>query len=1157
MASTPKFNYFDGSGTTTDLTITTNLSGLVFTGVVDANTVDVQVNINGSGWVSDPSLVDLSLPDFIIPNLSSYPDGLELEKGQNVLQLRAVDLSGSYSAIATATVTVLSPNEANTNQIPPTGLQLQRNALAVELQWSDYTPNAVGYNVYASTGAGGTESGYLRVNNELIPVATPTTTTTDEFPLSNEFSYDLNNPLPGVMGVPNSTTNLLVLLSKLQSTTTGALDMSASSQYATISTVDLTGVSDFRIKINVSQLLINNHYSFTHNREDGIGDGILNSEVFAVIDRDLPLFYVITSVFYDKQTGQLIESRYSQEISGAPLPIDLTVRGIRIREQAVVTSDYIGEVQAAQPTLSMIPGSTVREVHIEPFANEIQKAYFLMDFVSRARSFEALLQIDDPARTGTSVPVSTSAYKQSLRTALSLSSDAAVQSLIDGAFSSLAGNNGVQRLGRRPSVVIQTFFTAVAPINDMIVTQGAIVSSSNSSTAPRFRAGGAAVLSAANALAYYNPNTKRYEVRVQMTADVTGSDGNVPASTLDTVVSGADGFQTINEVAADRGRDVQSNLELSEDASRTLYSLDTGTTGGYTRTSVGTPGLFEVKVVEAGNAYMMRDYDDLRQKHIGGKVDIYVKGTTERTITETFAFQFEIAKNIRFDVIDPVNLIFRARDSRLDESNPISEMLDNPSQGLGFRNHSDVPTQTYDLTGITIVDFQTIQLSSIIPQPVTMLDDFVEGDYRFRSNNKFTASKQPVIRVVSVTGEISGVLDPNFGYTLYKTEDPLLLGESTKASNYATINQVDDVPSGDAIQVNDEKHVMVGQYEELLDSIGINTFTLKVYDENRVIEYQGPDTANPDYLFIAGTQTSPIKLIRTTSSNIPSGSTISVDYQHDENFVVAYVINDVLQQLQTKIEASRHATADVIAKQALENPLAIEATVQLLPNTDQSVVDQNIRTSYTVLTDTKGIGGSIHQSDIIAVIDNTIGTDFVVQPFAKCTLQNGAQRIRDQIVSSGYEFLPTLSRFANAVYILTQSLPFNTTDGAGPDNIHHGVFMDDLQLPMARSLNTVGNALNNAWVIGYQGAIIPGYSDDATLAPVFITADDIAAERVRRTANKVLVSLNYGIIPVDVPSNHTFAVSYVVANETGHKDIDTSQIEYLTPGSLTLTYRRE
>ncbi len=332
-------------------------------------------------------------------------------------------------------------------------------------------------------------------------------------------------------------------------------------------------------------------------------------------------------------------------------------------------------------------------------------------------------------------------------------------------------------------------------------------------------------------------------------------------------------------------------------------------------------------------------------------------------------------------------------------------------------------------------------------------------------------------------------------------------------------------------------------------------FSLRVYSEDRTIEYNGPNTSSPHLLVIEGCQTTPIKIIRSTVTNITNGSTISVDYEHDENFTMTYVINDVLQRVQDRVSSSRHTTADVIAKQAFENPLSSETTVQLLANADKTTVDSDIRTNVTILTDKKGVGGSIHASDFIATVDNTDGVDFLTQPITKFTLQDGATRIRDKVISTGYQFLASLSQSVNAVYILTQALPFNTLDGGGVDNTHHGVFMDELIMEMAKSLDDVGTGLEKAWVIGSEGAVIEGYTDDATLEPNFYTADGIAAERVNLTANRVVVSLNYGLTTPDVPSNHTFSATYIVSGSSGVKDIDTSQVEYLTPGELTLTFR--
>jgi hypothetical protein len=1133
---------------------------MIFSGTVDPNIIDIQININGAGFVSDPSLIGLTLPTFTIPNLAAYPNGLPLEKGINTIQLRAIDLSGAFSSASTVTVEVVTPDNLGIILAPPTGIRMQRNATSVKVQWSDLgSDNITGYNVYASTGVGGSGSGYLRLNQDIIPSSSPTEIQQQEFQAASvSFSFDNPAPSDSIIALLQADSKVADLV--VSSKTILAADGSKLADMS-LNTFPLIGTPKFRIEYNLYGVASSNFFSFSHNKNDGIGNGILNSDIFSIISDEDPLFYVVTAVVFDKATGTMQESRFSQEVAGSPLPLDTTVRGIRIREQRDIVSSYIGEIQGTQPTLSLIPGSSVREVHIEPFGNEMQKGYFLLDFVHRAKSFVALLAIDDPGLTGTSVSVANSGYKQNLKAALSLSSDVAVQSLVDGAFDSLALNFGVARLGRRPAVVNQTFFTTIKPVKDMTIAQDAIVSSSQNSLAPRFRTKGAAVLTAANAQAFYNQDSRRYEIKVQMVAEVPGSIGMLAADDLDTVVSGADGFQTINESSTEFGRDTQSNLELSEESTRVLSSLDTGTEGGYELKAIGTPGLIQVLVVKSGDPDMQRDYDPIRNKHIGGKVDIWVKGVIERTITETFAFQFDIAKNVRFDVIDPINLIFRARDSRLTVNNPIDEMLFNPAQGLGLRNHSDIPTQSYDLTGVEVIDYRTIRLSTVIPQPSTLLDDFVEGDYRFRNNNRFTASIQPIRRVTAVVGEVSGALEPDIGFQLFKIQDPLLEGESTRATDYVEIEQVDNIPAGVSIPVNDEQHVMIGEFEEPLNSVGINTFTLRVFSKDRIIEYNGPDDPNPDYLIITGTQTRPLKLVRTAFSNIPNGSTISIDYEKDENFGVTYVVNDVLQQLQTTIEQgtnnlknAKHVTADVLVKQAVENPMVNESTVQLGRNADQGSVDADIRTGLTILTDSRGVGGSIHQSDVVKVYEDVNGMDFVVQPFTRLTLQDGALRIRDSVPSEYIEIL-SLEQSANGVYILTEPLPFNTSDGGGGQTVHHGVYKDEIIMTPARSLDDIGSAPNQAWVIGRQGAVINGYSDDATLVPLFVTPSAVIAERIRRTANKVMVSLNAGIIPRDLPTDHTFAATYVVQGDQGVKDIETSQIEYITPGVITITYR--
>jgi uncharacterized phage protein gp47/JayE len=1050
-------------------------------------------------------------------------------------------VSGGISETSSIGITRVSDLDLGIVYAPPTGVNLARKANGVEIQWSNETSkSAAGYNIYASTQPGGGQTGYLRLNATMVPSDSPTTTDITLLD-SQEVVYDFTE-------TSIADKDLSVTLSTINNGTGQLIEQKVKNVFPLISS------PSYRLAMTFSRTDVTGRFSFVHDRNSGVDAGILNSDTWSLVPFIEPIYYVVTALYYDKTNNQLVESRYSLELAGNPLPLDTTLKGIRVRDSSMVAQNYIATLQGVAPELSLIPGSTIREVHVEPFSNEIQKAYFLMDFVHRAKSFPALLAIDDPNMTGNSIAVSNSQYKTNLKSAISASNDVAVQALIDSAFDSLAANFGYKRQARKAAQIEQVFYTTTRPTKDLYVVANARVSSSSDPNAPNFLSRGLYVIPVATADRYYNPSKKRYEVKVSMFAEIPGVEGNVAAGVLDTVVNGANGLSTINEQSGYGGQESQSNLSLTETCMRALVSLDTGTYSGYEKLAYNIPGVEKVFISRSGDSYMMRDWDPVRQKHVGGKVDVYIKGTIERTVQETFAFSFEVAKNVRFRVIDPVNLIFRADDSRLNVDNPIQEMLFNVTEDLGLYNYSNTPIGYYDLTGVEYVDYRTIKLSTLLPQPSTHFDDFIEGDYRFLSNNRFTATLQPVRSVGSVVGQASGVLDPAEGYTLYKTQDPLLEGESTIASDYIEIHQIGGIPTGTPIAVNDESHVLIGSTPELLNSVGVNEFTLNVYSEDRLTQYNGPDAESPDYLVIPGTQTSPLSIVRTRYSNIPNGATVSVDYEHDENFAVTYTVNDVLQRVQKEIDVMKHITADVLVKQATENALVINTTVQLKPNQSRSYVDNQIRTSYSNMILNKNVGDPIHVSDVIAAIDNVNGVDFVVQPFSRMTLGDGALRIRDEVLSD-YDFLPSISSGNNAVYILTQPLLYSTMNGGGPDNIHHGVYMDNLIMEKAKSLEDVQRQTYLSWIIGREGAVIPGYSDDATLYPKYVTASEVTAARLRLTANKIVVSLNYGLTPAEVPTDHMFSATYVVEGDTQTIDVDVSQVEYLTPGDLTMTFR--
>jgi hypothetical protein len=1149
MATAPQIIARDGSSTQ-NLVLTTNQRFIQLTGTVSASTIDIQVSVNGGAFQSDPTLVRLDGTDFAVPSPDSFPDGLTLQLGENTILLRAIDLVGSVSPASSAQVTRVTSDD-RADQLTPTGIRLRRRRDSVDILAAEFPPAAAdgagadfsnlefrGFNFYASSAAGGT-SGRFRIN--AAPVTDVTEQEEDAFPVSSH-QVDFEPQGVYVRARVTQEDSFGQTISEVSDTQTRVFNFTR----------------NLRFSDNLQDLQITNFVKFTHSRTAGESANTLNSDQFSDLDDSEPLYYTVTGVYYDAEQNLEFETPHSQEVLGSPLVIDTNIRDLPGRTSLQITTDFVRAIQRVDDEISLIPGSTTRDATIDPFASEAERIWFLVDFVHRSQSFLTLLQIDDANGDYVSDAVAGSSYKQALKAALGLQTDNAVQNLIDTQFEKLAGNFNKSRLPGRPAVGQVVFFTLSRPTQDVIISSGAIVSTDadpdQDLPAVRYTVGGTYTIPVADADAFFNFDTQQYEVIADVVAETTGEAGNRPAGQIKNVVSGVTGGAAVtNREASTFGTDRESNSDLATRAQLGFVSVDAGTEGGYASTAAETIGVVKHKIVKSGDPLMMRDWDEVRKKHIGGKVDIWVQGLRERTVTEKFAFSFEVARDIRCQIIDVSTLTFRVLDNRVTVDTPVTELLDDAGQGLGVRN---VTTgEDYDLTGYVLIDFETFRLDTGIPQPATAINDIITADYRYRSINQFAFTLQPVRRVVSVVGESSGALNITQGFDLFKTQDPLLEGESTIASDYLVINQVNGIPTGATINVTNEPHVMIGFFEEPLARVGINLTTIRVFSQDRSVEYNGPSAVAPDYEIVEGTATDPIKIVRTNASQIVSGETVVVDYTHDENFTVTYVVNDLLQQLQRTVNSRRHVTADVLVKQAIQNSLDFDTTIQLKDGATKDTVDPLVRTNVSVELNSKLIGQGVAQSDMINAIDSTEGVDFQVLPLARMGYADGALKLRETVLNSNTR-VGSLDIGGNQAFILNNPVQYPTTDGGGEATEHKGVFQDDEAMVLSSTLATVAQNTNQAYIIGATGAVINGYSDDATLiSDGFTDPEDIEAERLRRTANHVVVALDSSGSPTDNPDLHDYAVSYVVRNDTGPHDIVPADVEFIDLQELTLTIR--
>lgn len=1161
MATTnaPQFRGPDGV-LRTEFIFSTDLAYRFFEGVTEAATVDMQVSIRGAAFTSDPDLILFEGTQFTIPNPSAFPNGLALLPGDNRIEVRAVLSNGETTPVGVVDARLSPDRDVKAGILAPSGIYVERmdSTVRVTVEGID-DPNVQGYNFYASTAPGGGVSGYYRLNPSLVISGD----TVEEFASLGELTVDARIATDEA-GDPAADPLYLRFVGTQTDRLNGVLQTDFNQALVVPETT-----TRVRTTISVDSVRQIQRFSFVHDRRSNASStenpAIPNSDFLAIPEAD-PLYYTVTAVYLIDEVEY--ESVLSPEVAAAPLNIQPGVSLLPTVTGQQITRDTVLSIYRSQPELSVEPGAVLRDTFIDPFSTEAERIRFIIGFLQAAQTFGTLLLIDDPGNSGESIPVSQSAYKLALKQAFFLKDDLSTQNLVDNAFDALASRYGESRKpGQRARGELTCYTTARPQTTRSLPLGSAAVGGGQ-----RFRFTSAAAISPEGSGSVYNPATGRYSARVFIQAEQAGEAGNLAPGQITTLADGPSGVMCINEARTFGGRNLESNRELAIRVSGALSAVDSGRYRGYVQTAIDTPGVLQVMVVDAGHPLMIRDYDTSTKKHKGGMVDVWVRGENPARVTDDFAFSFEIVQDGHFEPVGALSdLRFRA--VGLTESTPLIEMLNNPSWGFDFRD--ETTGKAFDLTDVTVIFPDGIQLSPDhnTSQGISLTDVF-RGSYRFRTSDRHVFTRQPVSAILSLVGDPSrsGTISPTV-YRLFPGSDPLDLGRSPESGDYVQVvaplaaEEGVVIPSGDPIVVTGEDHVLL-EGAEYLNNLGINPVTVRIYNADRSVEYNGPyhpdSVTQQDFEFVPESGDTPLGFRTVTGSRLSEGDTLLVDYEHDENFVVSYQTNSLIGVVQESIDAMRHVTADVLTKDSIAVGVDIQGTIVMVRGQTRDVVDSAVRTSLSRLFGSLYLGQALRQSDIIGAIEELPGVSYVVTPLVELAKSDGSMVIREQMPTDrlGTDFIPITAWSTNLVdvYLLLTPLESGTLDGGGEFNESRGVFVDYepfILYDNAPNFNgiPIKNSPNGAFIIGNDGMVIPGYSDDVTLARTYplATLDQLNGYRQEVTQRRVLVALPKG----ESPLGRLYEVSYIVYEDVGVKNIEPGSIGYLVLGDLEFSYDEE
>ena len=193
----------------------------------------------------------------------------------------------------------------------------------------------------------------------------------------------------------------------------------------------------------------------------------------------------------------------------------------------------------------------------------------------------------------------------------------------------IALNFSKVRKGARRSVTIVNFFRTPAPTSDITISAGTTVSTplSDASNGIQFQTVQTVTMNAALALSYFNTNTGKYGISVEVQAVNAGVSGNVGVNTITTVKDGISGIEGVyNPFSASGGLDQETTTQLQTRLADSLASISVGTLAGFKSFVLGQDAVEDVLVVGQGATGRTEI----------GSVDIYVKGKEYRNNQDEF-----------------------------------------------------------------------------------------------------------------------------------------------------------------------------------------------------------------------------------------------------------------------------------------------------------------------------------------------------------------------------------------------------------------------------------------------------------------------------------------------------------------------------------------
>jgi hypothetical protein len=229
--------------------------------------------------------------------------------------------------------------------------------------------------------------------------------------------------------------------------------------------------------------------------------------------------------------------------------------------------------------------------------------------------------------------------------------------------------------------------------------------------------------------------------------------------------------------------------------------------------------------------------------------------------------------------------------------------------------------------------------------------------------------------------------------------------------------------------------------------MGVDTDTLVVSaDSQGVLAY----VRGTDYSVGKGGDKNYTYLYLESFSKIRNGSLVYVSYTAAQNFTVVYTSNNTLKQVQTAVNQSRHAAADVIVKNTIQNYVDIAIQIIRKRGFNADTISNQIKTTLGNAVNNLKVSQPLMVDDVIKMVKDINGVKTVVLPILKMMKKNGSFIPSDYLGSVNFKaYNENAGQGVTSFISTTPVLAYGTVDTGGIPSLFKAIYEGTQALVMA------------------------------------------------------------------------------------------------------------